>query len=235
MKSSSKLIVSILVLGFFFPFTIHTQECNAALFLKKGNLLEYTSYDKKGKALSKASHETLSIKTEGNKLSAIIKIVSQDIKGKDSFSSEYKASCEDGLFSIDMARFFDNSKLQQYDVKDFTVEMDGNILEFPVGMNPGDILNDGNFTVKVSKGAFTIITMIFNITNRKVHANETITTKAGTFDCQKITFDFDTKMGIIKVRGSGIEWYQKDRVVVKSESYNKKGKLIGFTELTSMK
>ena len=224
-----------MVLGFLFFNTITAQECNAALFLKEGNVLEYTSFDKKGKAISKASHETLSLKDEENKLTALIKVVSEDIKGKDSFTSEYEASCQDGLFSLDMARFFDTSKLQQYDDEEFSVEMEGDVLEFPVNMSEDSTMNDGSITVKVSKDNFTLVTMIFNVTNRKVVGNETITTKAGTFDCQKVTFDFDSKFGFIKVRGSGVEWYQKDRVVVKSESYSKKGKLIGSTELTAMK
>ena len=216
-------------------FTIVAQGCNAALFLKKGNVLEYTSYDKKGKALSKASHETLSIKEEVDKLTAVIKVISKDIKGKDSFSSEYEATCMDGVFSIDMARFFDTSKLQQYDAEEFSVEMNGDVLEFPKGMSAGDTLNDGAITVKVNKDDFTLVTMVMNITNRKVHANETITTKAGTFDCQKVTYDFDSKFGFIKVRGSGVEWYEKDKVLVKSELYSKKGKLMASSDLTEMK
>lgn len=198
-------------------------------------MLEYTTYDKKGKATGKASHETLSIKEEDDKLTALIKIISEDIKGKDSFTSEYEASCQNGLFSLDMARFFDTSKLHQYDDEKFTVEMEGDVLEFPVNMTSDDVLNDGSFIVKVNTNEFTLMTMTFNITNRKVIGNETITTDAGTFDCQKVTYDFDSKLGIIKVKGSGVEWYQKDRVVVKSESYNKKGKLIGSTELTGIK
>lgn len=227
----------LILLGFIALFTssLSAQECNAALFLKKGNVLEYTSFDKKGKALSKASHETLSIKEEGVKLTALIKVVSQDIKGKDSFSAEYEASCVDGVFSIDMARFFDMSKLQQYNADDFSVEMDGDVLEFPTGMNAGDALNDGTITVKVNKEDFTLVTMIMNITNRKVHPNETIATKAGTFDCQKVTFDFESKFGILKIRGSGVEWYQNDKVLVRSESYSKKGKLVASSDLTSIK
>ena len=60
------------------------------------------------------------------------------------------------------------------------------------------------------------------------------TTAAGTFDCHKVTYDFDVKFGFVKAKGSGVEWYDKDKVLVKSESYNKKGKLTGYTELTKI-
>ena len=222
-------------IGLLFSFTITAQECNAALFLKPGNVLEYTSYDKKGKVSGSATHETLSLKEEGDKIIATIKVTSKDNKEKNEFSSEYEATCQNGLFSVDMMRFFDSQQLQQYDADDFTITMNGNVLEFPAGMKPGDALNDGNFSVTVNKDAFTLVTMLFNITNRQIHPNESITTDAGTFDCQKVTYDFDSKIGFIKIKGSGVEWYNDDKAIVKSESYSKKGKLIGSTKLTAMK
>lgn len=227
----------LILLGFIALFTssLSAQECNAILFLKEGNVLEYTSYDKKNKATSKATHETISRKEEGGRYTALIKIVSTDIKGKNSFNSEYEVHCQDGLFSIDMNRFFDSAQLAQYDAEDFNIGIDGNILEFPSNMSAGDALNDGSITIKVNKDNFTVITMVMDVINRQVHENETITTDAGAFDCQKVTFDFETKMGIIKIRGSGIEWYNKDRVIVRSESYSKKGKLVASSDLTSIK
>ena len=149
---------------------------------------------------------------------------------------DYQAVCEDGVFSVDMSRFFNSSQLQQYaSSEDIKLEMDGNVLEFPANMTSETELNDGNFTVRVNKGDFTIITMTFNVLNRKVVGTEKITTKAGTFECQKVTFDFESKAGILKIKGSGTEWYLEDKVIVKSESYNKKGKLLSYMELTSMK
>ncbi len=223
----------ILMTGFVLP----GQECeNAALFGKEGAALEYTSFNKSGKQQGKTVHKTLSINREGDTYISKIAVTTFDKKGKEGFSSEYQASCENGRFSIDMQRFFDNSQLEQYgDEGKFTLEMDGNVLEFPADMTSNDILNDGNFSVRVNSNDFTLVTMTFDVTNRKVVGNETITTAAGTFDCQKVTFDFNSKVGIIKVSGSGVEWYDQDKAIVRSESYNKKGKLISYMELTSSK
>lgn len=212
------------------------QECGAALVMKKGRVLEYTSYTKKGKEDGKTLHETLSSENNGGKFMATIKSTIIDKKGEEAFLAEYKAMCEKGLFSVDMTRFFNTAQLSQYgDESQFSLEMDGNVLEFLGEMSPDTILNDGNFTVKVNSNDFTLVTMTFDITNRKVVGNETITTPAGTFECQKVTFDFNSKVGIIKVRGSGVEWYLKDKVIVRSESYNKKGKLLSYSELTNMR
>lgn len=230
-----KKLISTAIICFMIVLGAYAQECNAALFLKKGSVLEYTSFTKKGKEDGKTIHETIAVSEDGSKFTADIKSTVIDKKGEEAMTMEYKAICEDGLFSVDMSRFFNSAQLQQYDAEDIKLEMDGNVLEFPANMTSETELNDGNFTVRVNKGDFTIVTMTFDVTNRKVVGTEKITTKAGTFDCQKVTFDFNTKMGIIKVRGSGVEWYLQDKVIVKSESYNKKGKLLAYSELTSMK
>ena len=232
----NKKLLSTTIMCFMIVFVSYAQECNAALFLKKGSVLEYTSFTKKGKEDGKTIHETTSVKEEGGKFTADIKSTVIDKKGKEAMTMDYTAVCENGLFSVDMSRFFNSAQLQQYDEEGkFSLEMEGNALEFPGEMTPETELNDGNFTVRVNSNDFTIITMTFDVTNRKVVGTEKITTKAGTFDCQKVTFDFNSKAGIIKVRGSGVEWYLQDKVIVKSESYNKKGKLLAYSELTSMK
>jgi len=223
----------LILISFLFTTVMVGQDCRKTLFLKKGNVLEYTQYNKKGKATSKATHKTISVIHEPQLSTATIEVTSEDIKGKDSFTTQYNATCQEGLFSIDMGRFFDLSKLQEYD-DDMLVEISGNVLEFPKGAVAGDKLNDGSITVRVGKEAFTVITMIMDVKNREVHQKETITTSAGTFACQKVTFDFYSKVGILRFQGSGIEWYQDDKVLIKSESYNKKGKLIGSAELTNI-
>ena len=127
------------------------------------------------------------------------------------------------------------SKLLQYEGSDFDISIEGDMLYFPKDMSVGDELNNGTITVKVVKDGFTLVTMTMDILNRKVEANERVTTDAGTFECQKVSYDFESKFGIIKVKGSAQEWYHNDRLLIKSESYNKKGKLIGSTALTSIK
>ena len=74
------------------------------------------------------------------------------------------------------------------------------------------------------------------IHNRKVTAEEQVTTEAGTFDCYKITYDQTVTMKIMgmerKNNFQGAEWFSKDAGMIKSESYNDKGKLTGSMVLT---
>ncbi len=219
---------------FILPQASYTQECNAVPFMKEGAILEYTDYNRKGKKEGASTHETISISGENNNLSAIIKATVTDKKDEETFSTEYKANCNNGLFSLDMLRFFNFDKLSEHNKNNLSLEIDGDVLEFPVGMKPGDHLDDGNISIKVNSDSFTLVTMTFKVFNREIVGEEQISTSAGTFMCQKVKFDFESKFGIINIKGTGVEWYYKDVVVVRSESYNKKGKLLEYHELTGI-
>ena len=71
------------------------------------------------------------------------------------------------------------------------------------------------------------------ISNRTVEAVENITTRAGTFKCFKISYDIETK-AVMTFRAKGTEWIAKDIGVIRSENYNKNGKLTGYSELASL-
>ncbi|WP_103068093.1 TapB family protein [Aquimarina sediminis] len=210
------------------------QECSDVLFMKKGALLTYTDYSKKGKELSSTVHETISVTQENEEHHAVIKATKKDKKGKETFATNFNTRCNGGLFSVDMMRFMDYDKLSEQQKEGVALEIDGDVLEFPVNSNVGDELDDGHINLKLNSQGFTLVTMTFDIKNRKIIGEENITTPAGTFACQKITFDFESKFGFIKVKGSGIEWYHDNVVVIKSESYNKKGNLTGYHQLTGI-
>ena len=227
-----KLFVLFIVI---FSISSYAQQCDTYLLINEGSSFEYTNYDRKGKAITVANHLAKSVSEAAGVYTSMIGLDVKDLKKGDQFTMEYKVGCEDGILSIDMSRFFDSAKLMQYEGADFDISIEGDVLTFPKNMNAGDELDNGSIIIKVVKDNFTLVTMTMDVLNRKVLANESITTEAGTFDCQKVAYDFESKVGIIKVRGSAQEWYHKDRLLIKSESYNKKGKLLGSTALTSIK
>ena len=77
------------------------------------------------------------------------------------------------------------------------------------------------------------------VRNRQAEAEESVTTPAGTWNCVRISFEMEMvsrTAGIpIRVRIKGTEWYAPGFGVVKTESFNKNGKLAGTSEITSIK
>ncbi|WP_346883024.1 hypothetical protein [uncultured Algibacter sp.] len=228
-----KATITIILTLCFYMNTI-AQNCDDVLFMKKDAKLTYTDYNKKGKKLGETLHETISITQTGEIYTALIKATRIDDKNKETFTTNFKTECNGGLFKVDMMRFFNYDKISEKQQNNLELDITGDVLEFPTNNNAGDLLNDGHITLKLNNQGFTLVTMSFDIKNRKIVGEENITTPAGTFNCQKITFDFESKFGILKIKGRGVEWYYDNVVVVKSESYNKKGKLTNYHQLTNI-
>lgn len=106
-------------------------------------------------------------------------------------------------------------------------------MQFPSGMTVGQQLKDAS--IQLSLDGPVPVNMVSNISNRKVESRESVTTPAGTFDCYKISYDLFSKVSIVKTEGRVVEWYAPGVGLVRSESYNKKDKLLGFNELTGLK
>ncbi len=66
---------------------------------------------------------------------------------------------------------------------------------------------------------------------REVEAIEEITTPAGTFTAYKIKGYLEGKFAFMRVAFRTREWYVPDVGIVKSETYDKKDKLVSSTEL----
>ncbi len=70
------------------------------------------------------------------------------------------------------------------------------------------------------------------IENRKVEAKETITTPAGTFECYKISSEISSKVAFVNQKFKSVDWFAKGVGMVRTETYDKKGKLESYALLT---
>jgi hypothetical protein len=111
------------------------------------------------------------------------------------------------------------------------VTVSGGGLELPSTLREGQALPDASMTMDIGSGGMKIMSMTMTMTNRKVGVRESLTTKAGTFDCYQLTYDFEIQT-IFKKSFSVKEWFAKDIGMVRSETYDSKGKLEGYIELT---
>ncbi|MFO7721661.1 MAG: hypothetical protein R6V49_00405 [Bacteroidales bacterium] len=147
-------------------------------------------------------------------------------------SSTFTARCQNGVYSVSMDQFFDENLLAPYEGMEIAIESEN--LELPVKPVAGQKLKDGYVLVKVMSNGIVIMTINVNVTNRQVVAIEDLTTPAGTFSSAKITYDVESKFGFIKSKSQGAEWYARNVGLVKSETYDKKGKLESYTLITAM-
>ena len=111
------------------------------------------------------------------------------------------------------------------------VDISGTNLILPNNLSAGQSLPDANMLMNIKVPPMNM-KMTVDIRDRKVEGKETVTTSAGTFDCFVISYIHESKMGM-KITGNAKEWIAEGVGMVKSESYNKKGKRISRSELTA--
>jgi len=199
---------------------------------KTGTTRELTSYDKKDKITGKVLQTVLDKEVSGKDVTLTVQTEIYNEDNEEINSSKIKIGCDDGVFKIDM-RDYVGDLVQQYEGME--IEMTGDNLLIPSKLSTGEELPDGNINIQVSNSGITMVNMDVSIKNRKVEGQEEITTEAGTFDCYKISYDSEAKTKMFTVTTRGVEWLAPGVGVVRSESYNKKGKLTSYSLLTALK
>jgi len=206
-------------------------DCKAYIPNAVNDTWEITNYSAKDKVTGKIQYEVLSVSATDSSSTYSLKSTSYDDKGEEVYVNTFDAECKNGVFMFDMEMTMDGAAMEAY--KEMDVEVDASEFEIP----PTDTsytgsLEDGELNLKVSSSGITVMNMRVLVYDRKMSGVEEITTSAGTYKCVKLEQKVRTKM-IMNIEASSKEWYCEGVGMVRSESYNKKGKLTGYSVLTS--
>jgi hypothetical protein len=207
----------------------HAQDCNSAYApLLEDTKMEVTNYGKKGKIVSIIKSHIYEVDNVVDSTVAKFHSLMVDDEGEEILKSNYVLKCIKGSVWIDMRDML-GDLTKQFEKMDITVE--GNFIEYPDNMSVNTKLPDAEMVLSMNSDSPMPIKIRFNMTDRKVEAQETITTAAGTFNCLKLTYNMEAKMGFSRTTRSAI-WLSKGVGTVKSESYDKKGNVDFRSELT---
>ncbi len=222
----------LLVLSSFLTVSLLAQDCEGYFPVKGGTFIETKNYDAKGKLTGTSQQTILSADQIPGGLSLKVKSESLDSKDKLQYSQELGMRCENGVFYMDMKNFLDPNTMSGF--KDMEVSVDGIDLEYPSVLQIGQTLKDGDIQMKFMSGGMSIMSMSVRMYNRKVEALENITTPAGTFECYKLTYDMEIK-SMIKMNVKATQWVARNVGAVKTESFDKNGKMVGYSLLTAFR
>jgi len=227
-----KKVIYLLVFFVAVNVNVIAQNCDFYFPLNEGSELITKSYDKKDN-LTGWSKQTIKKKENlSNGTSITMLVESYDTKEDTAISkTELKYECRDNIIYVDMNAFINQASFAAY--KDMEVKVTTKDMTFPAELKVNDVLDNGNIEIKVSSQGTQILTSVVSITNRKVLAIESVTTPAGTFECYKITSDIESKM-IFTVKTTIVEWYAKEVGSVRSENYDKTGKLVSYSVLEGL-
>ncbi len=201
---------------------------------KEGMVLVYKNFDKKDKVTGTMKYTIEKVNISGNDIDITYLCESLDNKEKLVFKDEITVHQKGDKLYLDMSNFINKAAFQQEGEIPANIEVTGNNMEIPLNPTPGDILPDAHVAMALKMG-FINMKISADLTNRKVEAIEDITVKGGTFKCYKFSSDINSVAMGIKVKAKSAEWYAKGIGTVKSESYDKDGKLQSRTELIEVK
>jgi len=222
-----------IILGLFLlasPLLTKAQGCDAFFPYKKGMVIEQQSFSAKDKLTSSVKQKVTDI--SNSPLGTKVELANEyfDEKGKPVGTANFSITCKDGIISVDMRNYMDAKSRESFSGANVTIE--GTPLELPYNLAPGMTLPEGTLIMKMDMGDSPIsMNMNMRIFDRKVEGIESVTTPSGTYSCFKLSQSVEMKM-MFTITAKSIEYYSKEFGLIRSESYDKKGKLTGYTVLS---
>lgn len=224
------LLVSVVVSAFQL---CGAQTCSQFINAVNGKKMVYDNLDAKGNNVNQVSY------TSAKKDASTVTVHSEitDKRGQPGGSGDSEITCNGNSISVDMKSFIPPASAKQFAKMD--IQADAKYLMYPLDLKAGQALPDGSAVIGVNNGGVHFADINIDITNRKVEGQESLTLSCGSFDCYKITYDIAVKVKIgfvgIPVNMHTTEWFSpKLGRMIKTETYDKRGRLAGTMQLASI-
>lgn len=215
-------------------FAVFTLKAQNTFFpTKEGMVLVYKSFDKKDKLSSEVKYTIKNVNINGNDMDITYLCESLDNKENLVFKEEITIHQKGDVLYLDMGNFINKAAFQQDGEIPAEVEVKGNNMQIPLNPQPGQTLPDANVEMSMKMG-FVNLRVAADVTNRKVESMEDVAVPAGNFNCYKFTSNINSVALGIKIKASSAEWYAKGIGTIKTETYDKNGKLESHMELVSI-
>ncbi len=199
----------------------------------EGTILVYKSFDKKGKESSGTKYTIKNVKKDGDNVDITYLIESLNPKDELVYKDEITIHQRGDVLYVDMSNFVNKAAFQQDGQMPADIKVTGNNMELPTNISPGQTLPDANIEMELKMG-FMNMKMGAQVTDRKMETIEDVTVPAGTFKTYKFTSNVTATALGISMNTQNTEWYAKGIGMVKSETYDKKGKLASSMELIEL-
>jgi hypothetical protein len=207
------------------------KSCEGFGQFRKGLKTELTSYDHKDKVTTVVNQEVKELKTVAGELTATCNVTMKDKNDKpmgENFTTQIK--CKDGNIYMNFKDMIGGGAMSQ--MKGAEMKITGDDLMYPYALSVGQTFPTAKTDMQMLMNGTPLMKMSFTMKDRKVTAKESLTTPAGTFDCYKITYTMESSMALVG-ESTGAMWLS-DGMMVKTESYGKKGVRNSSTVLTKL-
>lgn len=222
------LIIMLVMVGL--SVTDTEAQCNRFFQFTQGQLLEYTSFNRKGKEVSREKQKISHYAETADGFEVEFSTESFDKKGKSLGTTTLSGACANGVYTFDVRNLLNDEMTQAFSSMEVTME--GTPLEIPDNLEVGQELPPGDFTVKTTGGPALNMNMSFAIDDRKVIGKESVTTTAGTFDCYIIEQSIEMKF-LFNKKYKSREYLSEKFGSIRIETLNKNEEIVSTRDLTA--
>ena len=194
---------------------------------KKGLTLLYANTDAKGKTDIYTRQTVTDVTGSGANMTISYLSEALDKNQKSMIPEGVRCTITvtDGVAEMDMKSMVTPS-IQNH------VTIEGDQIRIPSTLSPGDKLSDAHYTMTINMGLKLKTEM--TITEHQCVAIEDVTVPEGTFKCHKMTQTSTATVMRKTTTTKTLTWYVSGIGMVKSETYDDKGKLQGSLVLQSV-
>lgn len=209
------------------------DNCTDFSWFRKGAVLAYEALDDKGKVEGGIEMRVSDLTSEGTMTIARIDATMSSPNFEDlTYPMNY--ICDGDMIYMDIgsmmkAMMEKNPEMKNQAVQDafnnMEIDFDNGFASFPKTMYPGMVLDDLSFSFSTKVGT-SEMAFRSQVTDRQVLARETVTTKAGTFECLKISSVTRVSVNVMGVNQAMPEtteylWVAPGVGMVKQETHGK--------------
>ncbi|MGF7215292.1 hypothetical protein GGR92_001432 [Spirosoma lacussanchae] len=229
-----KLHGFLLVLAVLLSTSGKAQNC-LGVPLKTGQSFEMSMFNAKDKPTGKVTYQVTDMRREGSQTLVDITVQMTDEKGRQQAPYTVRYTCTGSELLADLSGLAQT--MQNAGMKDTQIKLKTNQLVYPGQLTVGQKLSDGQMEADMITNGSNMMEMSLVMSNRQVEAQQPVTTPAGTFNAYKISSDLSLTnrvMGMpIRSTMRVVSYRTTDQLLdIRSETYNKSGKLMAYTLLS---
>ena len=207
------------------------NQCSSYFPFIEQKKLEYVNYNKKGDPAGTTVLLVTVVDDIVNGLEAQVESTFLDDQQEIISECTYQVACIDDELHMDVSNVMSPKLTATYSHLEVTIS--GDAFTLPADWEAGLALPDASNHIKAGAEGLNLMSITIHATNRRIIGEETVKTQAGSFEAIRLEYDLSMKM-VIRKSFHLTQWYARDVGIVKSESYNNKGKLIDSMELISV-
>ncbi len=208
------------------------QNCEAYIPWQVGKKITTEDYDAKDKLNGSSTSQVIAINELVDKTEVVVETESFDKKGESQGKAQLSYYCTGEVFQVDMKSMLNQQQMAGYE--GMTIEYTMENMSYPKAMAAGMSLKDGFVEAVISNEGMKLMTMRVDVTNIKIEAVESVTVPAGTYTAYKISSEIVTKTGFVTINMKSVQWMVAGIGAVRTESYNKKGTLMGYSVMSKI-